>query len=469
VHELSARVEIRAEEVVVFTEGIRRDSRGDRCFPRICTDSRKVEEGDLFVALRGPRFDGHSFIAEALQRGASGLVVESTVSQDLSTRFEPVLIEVKDTLEALGDMAAGWRRKFSVPVGVLTGSNGKTTTKEMASSILGIRFELLSTRGNFNNLIGLSLTLLELRPDHEKVLLEMGMNQPGEIRRLTWIAKPQYGALLNVGPAHMERFRDVKDIAAAKGEMLEVMDHDATVVFNQDDPLIRELTRGWKGPTVGFGTTSEAKVRLLAAEDTGETQRILLGWGSQTVECVVQVPGTANRHNALAAAAIALAMGADPWSIKTGLSRFHGVPGRFSLWRAGRVTLIDDTYNANPRSMECAIENLIRMSGDAVRIAILGDMLELGSYAEEAHRELGGLAARLGVSYLGVMGTHAEAVREAALAGGMRPDHVCIAQDPAEAAEWVAGVLKGDGWVLVKGSRGMRMERVVQALQGLVG
>jgi len=469
VHELIASTEIHAEEIVSFCGGIRKDCLGDRIFRRVCTDSRRIEGGDLFLALRGPRFDGHGFINEALEKGASGLVVEHAIPQELCASFDPVLIEVKDTFQALGDMAAGWRKKFPIPVGVLTGSNGKTTTKEMAAGILGIPFRLLWSRGNFNNLIGLSLTLLELHTRHERVLLEMGMNRPGEIGRLTWIAQPQVGVLLNVAPAHMERFRDIRDIAAAKGEMLEVMHSDALLVFNYDDPLVRELAKGWKGSSLSFGTASEAGVRLIEAEDLGEKQRVILGWDSHKVECLLQVAGIHNRHNALAAAAIATAMGADQESVYRGLSAFQGVSGRFSVVKADRYTLIDDTYNANPRSMECALENLMHMSRDATRMAVLGDMLELGSYAHEAHRALGTHAARTGLSHLVLIGNHAGVVREGALGGGMGPDQIHIAADSAEAAQWIYRVLKGGEWILVKGSRGMQMEKVIHALETLSG
>jgi UDP-N-acetylmuramoyl-tripeptide--D-alanyl-D-alanine ligase len=267
----------------------------------------------------------------------------------------------------------------------------------------------------------------------------------------------------------MEQLRDIQGIAAAKGEMLEVMGPEGLLVFNSDDPIVRELAKGWKGPSWSFGTTGQANVRLLAAEDVGGKQRIVLGWDSHTVDCVLQVAGIHNRNNALAAAAIAKAMDADPESIHQGLSQFRGVPGRFTLWKSDRFTVIDDSYNANPRSMECALENLMHMSEDAPRIAVLGDMLELGSFSREAHRALGNLAARCSLSYLGVMGQYAAVVREGAIDGGMRSDQILVTQDPSEVAQWISRLLTGGEWILIKGSRGMQMERVIQALEAIVG
>ncbi len=467
-HQLSAHTRIRAEEIVQFTRGTRTDPMGDLTFSRVCTDSRAIEKGDVFVALRGERFDGHSFLKDALEKGAQGLVVDKPVPAELTARYSPVVIMVEDTLQALGDMAAGWRRKYTVPVGVLTGTNGKTTTKEMTACILKQCFSLLYTQGNFNNLIGLPLTLLELASHHERVLLEMGMNRPGEIRRLTTIAQPQYGALLNIGPAHLERFRDIHDIAEAKAEMAEAMNPDGVLIFNLDDPLVREIATRWKGRTLSYGSGPTADVRVVRVEEARDEQRMLIRWGSTEVEAIVKVPGTHNRVNALAAAAIAFAMGAEPYAVQKGLEGFVGVPGRLCVVKARGITLIDDTYNANPRSMESAFETLVRMSGKEARLAVLGDMLELGTFAEAAHRSLGNLAAGSGLCSLILIGAYAEVVREGAVAGGMKPQRVSIVSRPEDAAQEVLSHMNGHVWVLVKGSRGMQMERVVRAIQNAV-
>lgn len=465
--QLIAQVEIRTDEIVAFTRGRRRDPLGDMTFSRVCTDSRSVERGDVFVALRGARFDGHRFVGDALEKGAAGVVVDRSVPENLIARFSPVVIEVEDTLRALGDMAAGWRKKFPVPVGVLTGSNGKTTTKEMTARILEKTFRLLSTQGNFNNLIGVPLTLLELGPSHERVLIEMGMNRHGEIKRLTSIAQPQYGALLNIGPAHLERFEDLRDIARAKAEMLEAMSRDAVLVFNRDDPLVREISAGWTGRSLSYGCGGDggADVQLLRADDLQEGQRLVLRWDAVEIECTLHVFGEHNRSNALAAAAMAVAMGAAADSVKQGLEAFAGVPGRGAVLRMQGITLIDDTYNANPRSMQCALETLTRMSGDAQRYAVLGDMLELGSFAPEAHRALGALCAAAGLSAMVLIGEYAETVRQGALEAGMDPGRIVVASGPLEAAEALLGRVAAGAWVLVKGSRGMAMERVVRSIQ----
>jgi UDP-N-acetylmuramoyl-tripeptide--D-alanyl-D-alanine ligase len=451
-------------EVLAFTGG-REISGIEACvFPRVWTDSRTVEEGDLFVALRGERFDGHAFVRSAFERGARGALVERVPPEGGWAGPGAAVVIVPDCLRALGDLAAGWRRKFPVPVGVLTGSNGKTTTKEMTTAILRLCFCCLWTPGNFNNRIGLPLTLLKLAAEHERVVLEMGMNEPGEIRTLTRIAQPQVGALLNVGPAHLERFGSVEAVAEAKGEMLEVMPRDSLLVFNQDDPLVRTLAERWKGAKRSFGFSRPAEVRLVAAEGSGPSQRLRISVLGEEVSTEIHMPGRHSLTNALAAAALSSALGAGLEAVGEGLARFQTMKGRFSVRTYEGFTLVDDTYNANPASMECALETLCRVSRDAERILVLGDMLELGTASEESHRELGRKVGRVRPSLVCVTGKYAERVKEGAEEQGMPSGHIFLFEDEAIVAREILARMKGGEWVLIKGSRGMALERVVEEL-----
>lgn len=453
------------EDVLRFTGGQAAGSARERCFRRVSTDSRNTEPGDLFVALRGEKFDGYDFCGEALQKGARGVVVDRPLSEELVRTFRPLEIRVRDTLKALGDLAAGWRQRFSVPVAVLTGSNGKTTTKEMAVAILRLSFQCLWSPGNFNNRIGLPLTLLRLGPEHERVVLEMGMNEPGEIRELTRIARPQAGLLLNIGPAHLEKFVDLDGIAAAKGEMLESLPEGALFLYNRDDPRVASLARRWSGPKRSYGFGPDCDIRLLEENGTATGRKIRLSVQGLSVEAVLHLPGRHNLYNALAAAALAHSQGAPAEAIEEGLSRFQGMSGRFSVEPGDRFTIVNDTYNANPRSMECALETLDEIGPSGGRILVLGDMLELGAQSEQAHFELGRRAARFQPAALFVTGAFAQKVKEGALAEGYDEAKIELFEDPSRVAGEILRRIQGGEWILIKGSRGMAMERVARALK----
>lgn len=453
------------EEVLRFTGGHPVGPAGGRFFRRVSTDSRDLEPGDLFVALKGEKFDGYDFCGEALRKGAQGVIVDRPLSEDLVRTFRPLEIRVPDTLRALGDLAAGWRRRFDIPVAALTGSNGKTTTKEMAVAILRLSFRCLWSPGNFNNRIGLPLTLLRLGPEHERVVLEMGMNEPGEIRELTRIASPQTGVLLNVGPAHLEKFGDLDGIAEAKGEMLEALPEGALFVYNRDDPRVASLARRWPGPKKSFGLGADCDVRPLEEGGGAQSREIRLSVQGLLVQARLRLPGRHNLYNALAAAALAQSLGAPAEAIEEGLSRFEGMSGRFSIEPGQRFTIVNDTYNANPRSMECALDTLDEIGPSGGRILVLGDMLELGAQSEQAHFELGRRAARFRPAALFVTGTFAHKVREGALAEGYDEEKIELFEDPSRLAREILGRIQGGEWILIKGSRGMAMERVVRALK----
>jgi UDP-N-acetylmuramoyl-tripeptide--D-alanyl-D-alanine ligase len=455
---------IALQEVTAFTGGRDVTGTGELFFPRVSTDSRTVDSGDLFVALRGERFDGHRFVENALERGARGALVEEAPSDEVLRRYDAAVVTVPDCLKALGDLAAGWRRKFPAPVGVLTGSNGKTTTKEMTMAILRLCFSCLWSPGNYNNRIGLPLTLLMLKPEHERVVLEMGMNEPGEIRALTWISQPQAGALLNVGPAHLERFASVEAVAEAKGEMLQAMPKESVFVFNQDDPRVRALAERWEGPKTSFGLGGDAGIRLISAEEHGATQKMRIEVLGDEVATEIHIPGRHNLTNALAAVALSSALGAPLEAIGEGLARFQTMQGRFSVRMYEDFTIVDDSYNANPASMESALETLCEVSGHADRMLVLGDMLELGTFSEEAHRELGRKAGRINPALLCITGDYSKWVEEGAGEQGMPAERIILFEDVKTVAREILARMRGGEWVLIKGSRGMALERVVEEL-----
>jgi len=423
----------------------------DRTFNGVSTDSRTLQRGELFVALHGPHYDGHAFLGDAQSRGAAAAMVSRKVEVDL-----PRLV-VDDTRLALGRLAAAWRAGFAIPVVGVTGSNGKTTVKEMLAAILGEAGPVLATRGNLNNDIGLPLTLLRLRREHRFAVIEMGASHAGEIAYLTGLTRPTVALVTNAGPAHLEGFGSLEGVARAKGELFANLPNDGVAVINADDPfapLWRELAG--KRRCVGFGLQAPAEVSAAWLGDATGT-RLSVQHPDGIVEVSLKLPGRHNVMNALAAAAAALAAGADPAMIKHGLERMAPVKGRLETRAGGNgAAVIDDTYNANPLSLRAALEVLGLCRGD--KVLVLGDMAELGADAEALHAQAGRQARELGVDRLYAVGPLSRAAADAFGAGGQH--------FPSE-AELVAGLgpeLRAGVTLLVKGSRSMHMERVVEAM-----
>ncbi|TXT27275.1 MAG: UDP-N-acetylmuramoyl-tripeptide--D-alanyl-D-alanine ligase [Gallionellaceae bacterium] len=425
-------------------------------FAAVSSDSRTVAAGDLFVALRGENFDGAEFVAGAAQAGAVAALVHTGASI-AATPPCPLLL-VEDTRLALGRLAAYWRAQFAVPVVAVTGSNGKTTVKEMLASILREAAEgvdaVLATTGNLNNDIGMPLTLLKLRGNHRYAVIEMGMNHPGEIAYLSRLARPDVAVINNAASAHLAGLGSVEAVARAKGEILEGLPDHGIAVINADDfyaPLWREQAGG--RTTIGFGLKQDAAVRAQwRPHGSGAEVEVNTPQGNFTV--LLQVPGAHNARNALAAVAAALALRVGLPAIAAGLEKFAGVAGRLQRKAALRgATLIDDSYNANPASVHAALEVLAQAEGR--KILVLGDMGELGSSALRLHQEIGAEARRLGVDSLWALG---ELTLRAAREFGAGARHFERIEDLLAALDHDLGT--GDT-VLVKGSRFMRMERVV--------
>lgn len=433
-------------------------------FVGVSTDSRSVAEGQLFVALAGPNFDGHDYVSKALVAGAAGALVRQGFS--LPQMPEACLFQVSDTLAALGDLAAAWRREHSALVAAVTGSNGKTSTKEMLAGILEQRHRVLKTQGNLNNLIGLPLTVLQMDESHSACVLEMGMSAPGEIARLTQIAAPEVGVVTNVGPAHLGPMGSIKAVALAKTELFRGLDPAATAVVNLDDPLLGPWAKKLACRVLTFGAHPKAQVRLADVSALGSRLAFTLSLpGEEPLRVRLAAPGRHNALNAAAAAAAAVALGQGPAAIQAGLEAFAPVKGRLQLGRGFfGFWVLDDTYNANPASLAAGLTALKDIAGVRGRALILGDMLELGPTSPKLHREAGRQAVEAGCRLVLALGQQAKAVAAGAVEAGLAPQAALASASLAELVEAAQELLEEDEVVLVKGSRSMGMERVVRAL-----
>ncbi|MBW1950104.1 MAG: UDP-N-acetylmuramoyl-tripeptide--D-alanyl-D-alanine ligase [Deltaproteobacteria bacterium] len=439
----------------------------EKTFEGLETDSRQIGPRFIFWALRGERFDGHDFVAEAAERGASGAVVTPGRfgASDFAEDF--TLIEVPDTLKALGDLAAWWRSRHKPFVVAVTGSAGKTTTKEMIAEILALSAPTLKTEGNFNNLIGLPLTLLRLRPETERVVLEMGMNRPGEIARLTRIARPHVGLITNVAKAHLEGVGDLEGVARAKTELIREMPADGRVVLNGDDALLLRTARSIRPDAMTFGLGQDNDVRAVGLE-VGRKGEVSFTLVCGSGRWPVKLPGYALQdvQNALAAAAVGFCLQIDPGEIILGLGRFRGLPGRFQVTalRDG-ARLVDDTYNANPASLKAGLESLEAMAGPESEIIIgLGEMMELGEETHSAHREAGRMAASLKPVLFLALGAHGPAMVQGALEGGLEEDRVLLMRSHEELAQRIIESTGRETIVFLKGSRMAGMDRVARQI-----
>jgi len=455
-------------DAVAWTGGRRLQGDATTAFHGTSIDTRSAAPGELFVAIRGPNHDAHAFLADAVARGVAGLLVER-VPAGVTLAAGVAVIVVPDGKEGLVALARGHRARFAGPVIGLTGSNGKTTTKEMCAAILSVAGPCGKTQGNLNNDFGVPLTLLRRRDADRVLVVEMGMNHRGEIAPLAALARPRVGIVTNVGTAHIEHLGSRENIALEKGDLVAALPPDGTAVLNADDPLCIAQGRRTQARVLGFGEKGE--VRAEALRDLGGAGfafELATPWGRAPIR--IRALGATTIPNALAAAAGALAAGATLADVAAGLGRFAGVHGRMERLdlEGGRV-VIDDSYNANPQSMENALRSLAALHGAGRAIAVLGDMGELGETTAAAHEAMGRLAGELGLDLLVTLGANAARIADAARAAGLASSRVAHVADHAAATERVRGFAGPGDWVLVKGSRSMRMERVVEALVAAYG
>jgi len=440
---------MRVKDIVQATKG-KILSINSNVFSGISIDSRTIKEGELFIALKGSRFDGHDFLREALGKG-SGAIVTRYLEESIQGK---TIIYVDDTLEALQKIARYMRLKRNIPIVAVTGSNGKTTTKELTALILGTRYRVLKNKGNLNNNIGLPLSLTGIHDSDEIGVLEMGASAPGEIKDLCEIAMPQYGVLTNISAVHLEGFRDIENVRKTKLELLNYAD---VAVVNADDPFLVEGVRksGFRGWVVRYGIKNYAEIRATHIRLRKKGSVFYLRTAENTpLEVHPKISGMFNIYNILAAASIGYLFNIDLEDMKQAIDSFTGIPMRLEVKDINGIKVISDVYNANPASMECALQELARI-GKGRTIAVLGDMLELGAYEQEAHRKIGRLLQELAIDIFIAVG----------------PCMACAAKEfkgrvyEVEFAEAAGRLLreiykKGDT-VLIKGSRSMNMEKVL--------
>jgi len=430
-------------------------------FMGVSTDTRKISRDEIFFALKGDNYDGQDFIKEAFKRGASGAVVESVLPDNFNGE---VLIQVPSTLKALGDLASDWRMSFpDLKLAAITGSNGKTTTKEMVWSIVSLKHNTLKNTGNFNNLIGLPLSLFKLNSEYSAAVVELGMNDFGEIRRLSEIAHPDVGAITNIGHAHLEKLGGLDGVSKAKGELVENFNEDNVFVVNLDDSRVREIANRLKCQKITYGIHAKEAMILASEIESSDFSNITFNMNVQGSNFPVRLKGIGlhNVMNSLCAAGIALSLGCDNAQIQDGLENFTPTQMRLQvLDTAFGFKVINDSYNANPDSMKRAIDELVRLKGRGRAIAVLGDMLELGTMSEAEHREIGEYLSTCGVDDVIAYGTYAANILEGTgnLTAGF---HVKTHQ---EAAELLIEKAQPNDLVLVKGSRGSTMEQVIKGL-----
>ncbi|PLX93799.1 MAG: UDP-N-acetylmuramoyl-tripeptide--D-alanyl-D-alanine ligase [Desulfuromonas sp.] len=436
------------------------------CIKGVSIDSRTVQSGELFVPLAGTRVDGHAYVSAAFERGASACLSERSA---LELGVNSPVIEVADTFVALGDLANLWRQAFDGPVVAITGSAGKTTTREMLAAILARRGEGVQTQGNYNNLIGLPLTVCRLQPQHQWAVLEMGMNSRGEISRLSEIAAPTVGLITNIGAAHLQGLQSIEGVARAKGELFGALASGTTAVINLDDPRVAQLPVANGVNQITCGLHPKAQIRGEGVEMTSQGVALTLILPDGNYPLQLQVQGRHNAANALLATAAAWSIGVDGETIVAGLGDFRPFPGRMELVKLpGGITLIEDSYNANPLSVRAALQALREMPPrNGKRIAVLGDMFELGVEAKNLHRDIGVVAASC-CDLLIVMGVLGEEIAVGARLAGMPTEKIVTLAEPEAVAAQLQQELAQEDRVLVKGSRGMRMERVGAQLRTLL-
>jgi UDP-N-acetylmuramoyl-tripeptide--D-alanyl-D-alanine ligase len=465
--------EITVKEISLAINGRQISGSPDEFVKGLSTDSRNMTPGYIFLALKGERYDGHNFLANAINAGAMGVIVESetTIAKELFNN-NLVVINVSSTLKALGDLALWWRKQWGGKVIAITGSNGKSTTKEMTASILSLKAKTVKSPGNFNNLIGLPLTILLLQEHHKLAVLEMGMNRAGEIARLTQIADPDIGLITNVARAHLEDLGDLHGVMRAKGELLRMMSKESTAILNGDDETYEKLFPTFQGKVITFGLGKMNQVRAEKIKKIADrAQAFNICIKGEIIPVKIHLPGIHNVLNALSGAAIAFCVSTSNELITQGLGKFRPIKGRFHFIDLnGGIRIIDDTYNANPSSLRAALQTIKGLGEKNQGLVIgLGEMMELGKESSKYHFEAGQLVADMKARYLVVMGEHGRNVIEGACKGGMDRKQTHIATTHAEMSDSIkANIQKGD-ILFMKGSRKVALDKVVEDISECFG
>ena len=439
-----------------------------RPYSRVSIDSREISATDFFFAITGESHDGHGFAGSVIDQGVRGLAINRQKAGHLPIAAweakNVTCIAVADTTRALGALAAFNRRRATVSVAAITGSNGKTTTRKLTAGVVARQFNTLATSGNFNNEIGLPLTLLGLSPDHQWAVVELGTNNPGEIARLTEICSPDIGVITNIGPAHLEGLGSLDGVMREKGDLIKGLGPNGKAVLNADDSRALQLARETRHEVLLYGQSKDATIRAEEIKEDGQTISFLLIFGRESIAVQLNTPGRYMISNSLGAAAVGYLLGISAATVKAGLESFKPISGRMNICHLPNgVNMIDDTYNANPESMTAALATLQQMRAGGRKIFVAGNMLELGAQAPELHRQVGAAAAGTHIDRLYASGEHAAALAAGARQEGMPPAET-ITGSREEILENLIGWLQPGDLVLVKGSRGMAMEKVVEGL-----
>jgi UDP-N-acetylmuramoyl-tripeptide--D-alanyl-D-alanine ligase len=445
---------ITAKDIAVAVNGVLSRGALDSLVEGVSTDTRTLKAGAVFFALKGPNFDGHRFVDEAFSKGAAAVVVEAGAG-GLRTPSQGAVIEVNDALAALGALASHVRGLYGVPLIAVGGSAGKTTTKEMIASILARSRKVLKTEGNLNNLIGVPLTLFGLDPSREVAVVELGISEPWEMERLVAICRPDIALITNIGAAHMEKLGGADGAARAKAALFTMLRPGGVKAVNLDDERVAALAGG-PGETVTYGARKDADVRVVEALGADVAYSVR----GESVSVRFRGPSASNAINGAAAIAATVPLGVTRDEISAGLNGMDALHGRMEVVVADGLTLLDDSYNANPASMASALETLARAGGR--KVAVIGEMLEMGAYAAEAHREAGLSASMLGIDVVVAVGMWAKDVAGGVARGEARGTTVVSFKDKASAMAALDGILMDGDTVLVKGSRGAALEDVVE-------
>ncbi len=450
-------------DVMKATNAVIKKTLSASVFGGVTTDTRKIEDGMLFVALKGERFDGHDFIAQAAEKGALGAVVNKDYDVSKLDGIDIDVFAVDDTLTAYQQLAAFWRDKFKIPVIAITGSNGKTTTKDLTAAVLSGKWNVLKTQANFNNEIGLPMTLLQLNKSHQAAVVEIGMRGLGQITAMAKVAKPTIGVITNVGETHMELLGSMENIAKAKSEMARAIPISGKVVLNADDPYVSKMNEVTKARVIYFSIDHAGDIKAFDIEtkNSGITEFDAI-IGGQTAHFTLNMLGRHNVYNCLAALAVGYACGLTVEEMQRGLAGFKPTAMRFEYKKIGDFAVINDAYNASPASTEAALSNLEQVAKGR-KILVMGDMFELGSAEERAHRDVGTSAAAHHIDIVITRGELTHFTAQAARAAGVPEVHEC--QTHEAAADLLKKLLKPGDTVLFKGSHGMHMEKIIEMLE----
>jgi UDP-N-acetylmuramoyl-tripeptide--D-alanyl-D-alanine ligase len=463
-------VSFQADDAARWSTATLRQGPGATSFLGVSIDSRTLNSGELFVAIRGPHHDGHRFLDQAIARGASGLMLEQGEQLGEKAREGVAILEVNDGMSALGALAKGHRQNFSGPLVAITGSSGKTTTKEMCAAVLSETGPCLKTQGNLNNEFGLPLTLLRRSPKDKVAVIEMGMNHRGEIARLADIAQPTIGLVTNIGTAHIEFLGSEEEIGNEKGDLFAALPAKGLALVNMDDPQVVQQAERTACPALRYGLSAAAdicakNVRFDPSRKDAAGYRFELSTPVGRGEVSVSGLAMTTVINALAAVATGLAVNATLPQVVQGLLNYQPERGRMApiALRDG-ITLIDDSYNANPESLRVALESLAQLSSRGRSLAVLGDMNELGDHAALEHRAAGNRVAELGIDLLFCLGDFGTEIAAGAVDAGLDPQSAHVGTGHDQLSELIQSRMSPQDFILVKGSRGMHMERIIDAL-----